>query len=373
MRSTVWFTDLSSPPGRSLIDKTGELLRAAGLPGRIGPGDLTAVKIHFGEKGNVSFVRPVFVRKILEEIAAAGGKPFLTDTNTLYVGGRSNSVDHIRTAIANGFAFSVVDAPILIADGIRGESSVSVPVEGKIFLEVAIGTEIVNADAIVAVTHFKGHELSGFGGTIKNLGMGCAARSGKLAQHSTVSPIVDPENCTACGTCISHCPSGAIALISEKALIAPERCIGCADCIVVCPEHTVKIDWNEAAPMVQKKMVEHAAGALRGKKEASLFLSFVLQISPYCDCYGNNDRRPPGRTPSGKPTRRSTGRSNSPTPRNWDWGRESISWRRCDEESDALRGNRHRVALHRRRPARQGGGDRRIGHRRDGGLHEESV
>ena len=290
MPSTVWFADLSAPPGRSLIDKTGELLRAAGLSGRIGPGDLTAVKLHFGEKGNVSFVRPVFVRKVVEEIAAAGGKPFLTDTNTLYVGGRSNSVDHLRTAIAHGFAFAVVGAPLVIADGIRGESSVSVPVEGKIFPEVAIGAEIVNADAIVAVTHFKGHELSGFGGTIKNLGMGCAARSGKLAQHSTVSPVVDPANCTGCGTCIAHCPSGAIGILSQTALIDPRTCIGCADCIVVCPEQTVKVDWNEAAPMVQKKMVEHAAGALRGKKESSLFLSFVMQISPYCDCYGNNDR-----------------------------------------------------------------------------------
>jgi uncharacterized Fe-S center protein len=290
MPSTVWFADLSAAPGRSLIDKTGELLRAAGLRGRIGPGDLTAVKLHFGEKGNVSFVRPVFVRKVVEEIAAAGGKPFLTDTNTLYVGGRSNSVDHLRTAIANGFAFAVVGAPLIIADGIRGESSVSVPVEGKIFPEVAIGAEIVNADAIVAVTHFKGHELSGFGGTIKNLGMGCAARSGKLAQHSTVSPRVDPANCTGCETCIAHCPSGAIEILSRTALIDPRACIGCADCIVVCPEQTVKVDWNEAAPMVQKKMVEHAAGALRGKKESSLFLSFVMQISPYCDCYGNNDR-----------------------------------------------------------------------------------
>jgi uncharacterized Fe-S center protein len=290
MPSTVWFADLSAPPGRSLIDKTGELLRAAGLSGRIGPGDLTAVKLHFGEKGNVSFVRPVFVRKVVEEITAAGGKPFLTDTNTLYVGGRSNSVDHLRTAIANGFAFAVVGAPLIIADGIRGESSVSVPVEGKIFPEVAIGAEIVNADAIVAVTHFKGHELSGFGGTIKNLGMGCATRSGKLAQHSTVSPLVDPANCSGCGTCIVHCPSGAIEILSQTALIDPRACIGCADCIVVCPEQTVKVDWNEAAPMVQKKMVEHAAGALRGKKESSLFLSFVMQISPYCDCYGNNDR-----------------------------------------------------------------------------------
>ena len=290
MPSTVWFADLSAPPGRSLIDKTGELLRAAELSGKIGPGDLTAVKLHFGERGNVSFVRPVFVRKIVEEIAAVGGKPFLTDTNTLYVGGRSNSVDHIRTAVANGFAFAVVDAPLLIADGIRGESSVHVPVEGKIFSDVAIGAEIVNADAIVAVTHFKGHELSGFGGTIKNLGMGCAARSGKLAQHSTVSPAVDPANCTACGTCVAHCPSGAIEILTEKAIIDPATCIGCADCIVVCPEHTVLVDWNEATPAVQRKMAEHAAGALRGKKEASLFLSFVMQISPYCDCYGNNDR-----------------------------------------------------------------------------------
>jgi uncharacterized Fe-S center protein len=290
MPPTVWFADLSAPPGRSLIDKTGELLRSAGLSGKIGPGDLTAVKLHFGERGNVSFVRPVFVRKIVEEIAAVGGKPFLTDTNTLYVGGRSNSVDHIRTAVANGFAFAVVDAPLLIADGIRGESSVRVPVEGKIFSDVAIGADIVNADAIVAVTHFKGHELSGFGGTIKNLGMGCAARSGKLAQHSTVSPAVDPANCTACGTCVAHCPSGAIEVLSGKALIDPAACIGCADCVVVCPEHTVLVDWNEAAPAVQRKMVEHAAGALLGKKEASLFLSFVMQISPYCDCYGNNDR-----------------------------------------------------------------------------------
>ncbi len=290
MQSTVWFTDLSAPPGRSLIDKTGQLLRAAGLAGKIGPGALTAVKLHFGEKGNVSFLRPVFVRKIVEEIAAAGGKPFLTDTNTLYVGGRSNSVDHLRTAVSNGFAFPVVDAPILIADGIRGESSVSIPVEGNIFSEVSIGAEIVHADALVAATHFKGHELSGFGGTIKNLGMGCAARSGKLAQHSTVSPSVDPAGCTGCGTCVTHCPSGAIEIISEKALITPGMCIGCADCIVVCPEHTVTIDWNEAAPMVQRKMVEHAVGALAGKRGKSLFVSFAMQISPYCDCYGNNDR-----------------------------------------------------------------------------------
>jgi uncharacterized Fe-S center protein len=290
MQSTVWFTDLSARPGKSLLDKTGDLLRAAGLPGKIGAGDLTAVKLHFGEKGNTAFIRPIFVRKVVEEIAAAGGKPFLTDTNTLYLGGRCNAVDHLRTAIANGFAYSVADAPIVVADGLRGESVVRVPVEGNLFHEVSLGAEIVNADAMVVLTHFKGHELSGFGGAIKNLGMGCASRAGKLAQHSSVSPFVDPADCIGCGTCVAHCPSGAISLVTEKALIDPKACIGCADCIVVCPEHTVKIDWNEAGPVVQKKMAEHALGVVAGKRGSLLFLTFVTQVSPFCDCYGNSDR-----------------------------------------------------------------------------------
>ena len=290
MQSTVWFADLSAPPGKSLLDKLGNLLRAAGISSRIGAGDLTAVKLHFGEKGNTAFLRPIYVRKAVEEVTAAGGKPFLTDTNTLYLGGRSNAVDHLRTAVTNGFAYAVADAPIVIADGLRGESAVRVPVEGRIFSEVSIGAAIANADAMVVLTHFKGHELSGFGGAIKNLGMGCASRAGKLAQHSTVSPFVDPDACTGCGTCVAHCPSGAISVIPEKALVDPKACIGCADCIVVCPAHAVMIDWNEAAPTVQKKMVEHALGALDGKRDSTLFLTFVTQVSPYCDCYGNSDR-----------------------------------------------------------------------------------
>ena len=290
MQATVWFTDLSARPGYGLLDKTAALLRTAGIRDRIRPGNLTAVKLHFGERGNASFVRPIFLRKVVEEVAAAGGKPFLTDTNTLYVGGRSNAVDHLATAIRNGFAWAVVDAPVVIADGLRGESAVHVPVEGGIFREVSIGAEIAHADAMVVVTHFKGHEITGFGGALKNLGMGCASRAGKLAQHSTVAPTVDPGGCTACGTCVAHCPSGAIALVDGKAFISPGACIGCADCIVVCPEETVKVNWDEASPVVQRKMVDHALGAVAGKKASTLFLTFVTQISPFCDCYGCNDR-----------------------------------------------------------------------------------
>jgi uncharacterized protein len=290
MASTVWLTDLSARAGRNLIDKTGELLRAAGLAQRIRPGALTAVKLHFGEKGNTAFIRPVFLRKIVDEIVSAGGKPFLTDTNTLYVGTRSNAVDHLSTAITNGFAFPVAGAPLVIADGLRGESAVRVSTAGRCCPEVSIGAEIVRADAMVVVSHFKGHEICGFGGALKNLGMGCASRSGKLAQHSTVSPTVDPARCTACGTCGTHCPSGAIAVADAKARISPSACIGCADCIVVCPEGAVHVNWNEASPLVQRKMVDHALGATAGKEGAVLFVSFVTQVSPYCDCYGFNDR-----------------------------------------------------------------------------------
>jgi hypothetical protein len=288
--STVWRTDLSSRPGKSLLDKTGDLLRAAGLPGRLRPKALTAVKLHFGEKGNTAFIRPIYIRRIIEEIQAAGGKPFLTDTNTLYVGTRGNAVDHLGTAVTNGFARAVTGAPIVIADGLRGETSVRVPVNGKECREVSIGAEIARADAMVVVTHFKGHEISGFGGALKNLGMGCASRSGKLVQHSTVGPAVDPSRCTGCGACMAHCPSGAIRMADANAVISPEDCIGCADCIVVCPEKTIHVDWNQASPTVQRLMVDHALGAVAGKGSSLLFVTFVTQVSPYCDCYGFNDR-----------------------------------------------------------------------------------
>jgi len=288
--STVWLTDLSSRPGNGLLDKTGALLRTAGIAEKVRAGALTAVKLHFGERVNNAFIRPIYIRKIIEEITALGAKPFLTDTNTLYAGSRSNAVDHLHTAITNGFAFSVAAAPIIIADGLRGESFVRVPVNGRECREVAIGAEIVRADAMVVATHFKGHELSGFGGALKNLGMGCASRSGKLVQHSTVGPVVHPEGCTGCGACVSHCPVGAIRVAGGRAAIDPKVCIGCADCIVVCPEKTIHVDWNEVSPLVQRKMVDHALGAVAGKEGALLFVSFVTQVSPFCDCYPFNDR-----------------------------------------------------------------------------------
>jgi len=289
MSSTVFFADLRATIKRNIIDKIGDLLDRVDLARRIKPNGTVAVKLHFGERGNTAYVRPIFLRKIVDRVHSLEGKPFLTDTNTLYGGSRADAVSHLITAVENGFDYTVVRAPLIIADGLRGNASVQVPIDGRIYRHVSIAHEIHYADSLIAVTHFKGHELSGFGGTIKNLGMGCASRRGKLSQHSTVAPKVKRKGCTGCGTCVEWCPVNAIELREEKAVILPERCIGCGECSVVCPEKTITIKFNEVAPEFQRKMVEYAMGAIKSKGDRVAYLSFITQVSPYCDCYGHSD------------------------------------------------------------------------------------
>jgi hypothetical protein len=287
--ATVYFTDVRTRPGRSLLEKIDSLLKRVKAERRVKKNDLTAVKVHFGEHGNCAFIRPVMVRVVVDHMRALGCRPFVTDTNTLYKGSRSDAVAHIETAVLNGFDYAVVGCPVIIADGVRGRSGVKVPIEGELLAEVSIAREIVDADSLVVVTHFKGHELSGFGGALKNMGMGCAARDGKLVQHSTLGPAISPAQCKGCARCISYCPAGAIALDGKTAVIEGHKCIGCGECILVCPHGAVQVQWNEAQDHFQKKMAEHAAGALKGKEERSVFLNFLMQISPACDCYPNND------------------------------------------------------------------------------------
>jgi uncharacterized Fe-S center protein len=273
----------------NIFDKIGKLLQRCGLRERIVPGDLVAVKLHFGEKGNHAFVRPVFVRKVVEEIKGRRGNPFLTDSSTLYPGARKEAVSALTCAIENGFAYAVVGAPLIMSDGLRGHTAVDVSVQGEFFRTVQIGAEIVEADALVVVSHFKCHELTGFGGALKNLGMGCSSRQGKLRQHSNVAPEVAQEICTGCGICLKSCAHDAIGILEGKARIYPEKCAGCGRCISVCLQKAVKIKWNQAAPMVMKKMCEFALGAVKGKEDKSIFLSFITQVSPACDCYGHAD------------------------------------------------------------------------------------
>ncbi len=290
MKSKVYFMDFRATARENLLGKLGRLIEAAGIAEVIGKKDLTAVKLHFGELGNTAFINPVMVRKVVECVKGAGGVPFLTDANTLYSGSRSDSPTHISTAVRNGFAYPVVDnTPVIIADGLRGKSDEAIAVDRKNFKEVYIGTEIVQADALVSVAHFKGHELSGFGGTIKNLGMGCASRRGKLAQHSSVGPKVKRKHCVACEACIGHCAHGAIAMHEEKARIDAEKCVGCGECILICPGEAIQIQWNQSIPVFLESMVEYTEGVLKGKEKKTLFINVINNVSPACDCLAFND------------------------------------------------------------------------------------
>src|SRR4030043_213410 len=298
MNSPVFFSDLKVESGKTLLDKLDILLDRVDLKGKIREKDLVAIKLHFGEKGNTAYVRPIFFRKVVDRVKQYNGRPFLTDTNTLYVGTRSEAVSHLTTAFENGFTESVVNAPILIGDGLRGNSAVKVRIDKPIFKTVNIAREIYVADGLIAVTHFKGHELSGFGGALKNLGMGCSSREGKLSQHSNISPKVKGKDCKGCELCLSWCPQEAISIRAPQVKVATKKsiafidsikCTGCGECIPICPSGAIQIQWNESIPIFQKKMVEDVYGAVQKKKGKTLYLNFLTQISPACDCYGYSD------------------------------------------------------------------------------------
>jgi uncharacterized Fe-S center protein len=297
MKNQVFFADLNGS-GKTLLDKLDRLLERTDLKGKIKEKDLVAIKLHFGEKGNTAYVRPIFLKRLVDRIKDCRGKPFLTDTNTLYRGMRQEAVSHLTTAYEHGFTYSVVGAPIVIAGGLRGNSATKVKIDRTIFKTVSIAHDIHIADALIGVTHFKGHELSGFGGTIKNLGMGCASREGKLSQHSNISPRVKGKACNGCKRCLATCAYEAIhmnppeAKVEGKSMVAfidPKKCVGCGECILTCPTGAVQIQWNETIPLFQKKMVEHAFGAVHGKAGKSLYLNFLTQITPACDCNGFSD------------------------------------------------------------------------------------
>lgn len=285
MTADVFFMDLEATSKENLPEKLLRLIKKAGIQNILNENDLTAVKIHFGEQGNTAYIRPIFIRKIIQAVKQFKAAPFLTDANTLYVGTRSDSVSHIHTAIENGFSYSSMDAtPIIIADGLRGKNETAITIDQKNCKQVYIGSEIIAANALISVAHFKGHELSGFGGTLKNLGMGCASRRGKLDQHSNVSPKIKRKTCIGCRECEKHCPADAVYLEEKKAYIDRKKCIGCGECIVRCPTESVNINWNQTVPVFLEKMMEYTLGVLKDKENKSFFINFITDISPKCDC-----------------------------------------------------------------------------------------
>ena len=290
MSATVYFAPMRSKMKRSMVTRAGALLGRAGLSDAIAADDLVAVKLHFGEQGNTGFVHPIYLREVVRRVREAGGKPFLTDANTLYRGQRFNAVEHLACAVHNGFSFATVEAPLIIADGLDGRDAFDVPVSGRHFESVRIGAAAVHADAMVVVTHVKGHEATGFGGALKNVGMGLGCRSAKQRMHADFRPEVTAETCTACKRCVQWCPVGAIAIGPDRvAVVDYEVCYGCGECVASCPYGAIATQWATDAGMLQEKIVEHAAGALAGKDGKVVYLSFVTAVSPDCDCWGFTD------------------------------------------------------------------------------------
>ncbi len=290
MQSKVYFTDMrASSRHESLPQKVNKLFKTAGFAGLVGEDELVAIKIHFGEKGGTAFINPVLARQVVDRVKEAGGKPFLTDTNTLYVGMRANSVDHIQTALENGFSYATVNAPIIIADGLFGKNFVEVSVPGKHLDSVKIGSDVANADAMIVLSHTKGHIVSGFGGTIKNLGMGCGNRGGKQMMHSAVKPKVGADACKVCSVCLKWCPADAIIITDKTAVIEHDKCLGCGECTVICPSRAIKIQWKTEAVDMQERMAEYACGAIKEKRDKVGFFNFVMNVTPDCDCNSWSD------------------------------------------------------------------------------------
>lgn len=276
--SKVYFIDFKSSVECNIFDKFEKLFEKSGFEALFTMKSLVACKLHFGEYGNTNFINPLFIKKLIELVRKSGSIPFLTDTSTLYTGKRSLAPTHIEQAIWHGFG----GAPIIIADGLKGESYVPVKINGKHFKELKIGSSIYYADSMITVSHFKGHFVTGFGGAIKNLGMGCAAKQGKLEQHCGKPPIVSVKKCTGCGLCIKWCPADAIEF-DKTAKIISSKCIMCTNCLSVCPSNAINISWAEESLNVQERMAEYAVGAVNGKKVG--YINFLTDIVSFCDCW----------------------------------------------------------------------------------------
>ncbi len=284
MASKVYFVNLRSRSDKNnKITKIRRLFEKAGFDNFIDEGDLTAVKLHFGERGNDTFINPVFVRQVVDKIKEAGGKPFLTDTNTLYSGSRHNSVDHMITAIEHGYDYAVIGAPIIIADGLRSENIKEVEINKKHFKKVKLAKDMVSADGMIVLSHFKGHEMAGFGGAIKNLGMGGAPAVGKKEQHA-LKMDVQNDKCVGCGQCAKVCPEQAITIENRKASVSHDKCIGCGECMTVCKPKAIGMDWSaEMNPFIER-LTEYAFGAAKPHENKIGYINFLINITPDCDC-----------------------------------------------------------------------------------------
>lgn len=287
-KSKVYFTDFRTHVGVSLTEKLQRLIKKAGITDIDMDGKFVAIKMHFGELGNLSYLRPNYAKAVADVVKECGGKPFLTDCNTLYPGSRKNALEHLDCANINGFNTITTGCQIIIGDGLRGTDDITVPVRnGEYCKEAYIGRAVMDADIFISLTHFKGHESTGFGGAIKNIGMGCGSRAGKMQQHNSGKPIVHDDLCRGCRRCAKECGSDAITYENGKAVINQDICKGCGRCIGACAFDAIENqNWN-ANEILGRKMAEYSQAVCDGRP--TFHISLVRDISPNCDCHGEND------------------------------------------------------------------------------------
>ena len=286
----VFFVPASGADGPdTLAAKSARALAALDFLDALEAEDFCALKIHFGERNNKGYIKPEWLRQIAAAVRSRTPRAFLTDSNTLYVGARSNSVEHIRLAWSHGFRPEILDVPVIIADGLIGQDvQAAAGISGRIG-EAKIASAILSADALLALTHVTGHVQTGLGAAIKNLGMGCASRAGKLDQHSVAHPRVQAKSCRDCGLCSDHCPAWAIIRAEGRVHIDDARCIGCGECLVVCKFGAVRVRWDEDYRRIQEKIAEYALLVRRGFKRKAAFINFLIRVTKDCDCMAKGE------------------------------------------------------------------------------------
>ena len=249
MKSKVYFISLSPVDNLQTINqKLEKLLAQSALFSYVKKDDALVVKVHFGEEGNTGFVLPEHLRVICADIIKQGATACLSDANTLYRGRRLNSQDHWKLAQEHGFTKETTGVEVVIPDDTQDKEVIDVQINQKFIQHAKLARLFVDAKSLAVVSHFKGHILTGFGGALKNVGMGCASRAGKLAQHCDVAPVVHVDRCIGCGECEKICPVKAIHLENKKSVVDVKKCIGCASCLGVCPTMAMFIDFAAEVP-----------------------------------------------------------------------------------------------------------------------------
>ena len=289
-KSKVFYTDFRAKIGEGLPTKLKRLIKAAGIGDIDMDGKFVAVKMHFGELGNLSFLRPNYARAIVDVVKELGGVPFLTDCNTLYPGSRKNAIEHLYCAWENGFTPMTVGCPVIIGDGLKGTDDIEVPVEGGEYIDKAmIGRAVMDADVFISLSHFKGHETTGFGGAIKNIGMGCDSRAGKKAQHMNGQPEIDPELCRGCRACLRECANDGLSFdeSTRKMSINTQNCVGCGRCIGACNFDAIAFANYAATKDLNCRMAEYTKAVIQNRP--NFHVSLIVDVSPNCDCHAEND------------------------------------------------------------------------------------